>query len=263
MTREITHMRAFTLALESMGKPAFSIGRIAPTPKLVDQFFNDSTGEGDYGEVDTRGPWNEGGGWEFVESPAIADLNGLAGGGEGGPTLMHAESSGPGDEAIKELLVDQLRDILHAEKQLTKALPKMAKSAHSAQLQRLFETHLTETEAQAERLNECLRLLGSPARSKPCKGMAGLIEEGEEVMQDGKDKEDAPADLALIGAAQRVEHYEMAAYTTARNLAVQMRQPEIVQLLTTSLGEEQNAGQLLDQVAQPLLSVARMPATVE
>ena len=260
MTREITHMRAFTLALESMGKPAFSIGRIAPTPKLVDQFFNDLTGEGDYGEVDTRGPWNEGSEWEFVESPAIADLNGA---GEEGSPLMHAESSGPGDEAIKELLVDQLRDILHAEKQLTKALPKMAKAARSAQLQRLFETHLEETEAQAERLNECLRLLGSQARSKPCKGMAGLVEEGEEVMQDGKDKEDAPADLALIGAAQQVEHYEMAAYTTARNLAVQRRQPEIVQLLTTSLGEEQNAGQLLDQVAQPLLSVARMPATVE
>ena len=79
MTREITHMRAFTLALESMGKSPFSIGRIAPTPKLVDQFFNDSTGEGDYGEVDARGPWNEGGEWEFVESPAIADLNGFAG----------------------------------------------------------------------------------------------------------------------------------------------------------------------------------------
>ena len=99
---------------------------------------------------------------------------------------MHAESSGPGDDAIKELLVDQLRDILHAEKQLTKALPKMAKSARSAQLQRLFETHLQETEAQAERLNECLRLLGSAARPKPCKGMAGLVEEGEEVMHDTK-----------------------------------------------------------------------------
>ena len=264
MTREITHMRAFTLALESMGKSPFSIGRIAPTPKLVDQFFNDSTGDGDYGEVDARGPWNEGGEWEFVEAPAIADLNGFAGGGgeEGSPS-MHAESSGPGDDSIKELLIEQLRDILHAEKQLTKALPKMAKSARSAQLQHLFETHLEQTEAQAERLNECLRMLGSAARAKPCKGMAGLVEEGEEVMQEGKEKDDAPADLALIGVAQRVEHYEMAAYTTARNLAVQMRQSEIVQLLTMSLGEEQNAGQLLDQVAQPLMSIARMPATVE
>jgi len=237
--------------------------RLAPTPKLVDQYFNDSTGEGDYGEVDTRGPWNEGGEWEFVESPALTDLNGPAGDGAEDSLPMHAESSPRGDDAIKELLIDQLRDILHAEKQLTKALPKMAKVARAAQLQRLFETHLTETEAQAERLNECLRMLGSAARAKPCKGMAGLVEEGEEVMSEGKKMDDAPADLALIGAAQRVEHYEIAAYTTARNLAVQMRQPEIVQLLTTSLGEEQNAGQLLDQVAQPLLSVARMPAAVE
>ena len=263
MTREITHMRAFTLALETMGKPPFSIGRVAPTPKLVDQFFNDSTGEGDYGEVDARGPWNEGGAWEFVESPAIADLNGFAGDGEDQSPSLHAESSGPGDESIKELLVEQLRDILHAETQLTKALPKMVKAAHSEQLQRLFEVHLAETEAQAERLSECLRLLEAPARAKVCKGMAGLIEEGEEVIREGKRKEQTAADLALIGAAQRVEHYEMAAYTTARNLAVQMRRPEIVQLLTTSLGEEQNADQLLDQVAQPLMSIARMPATVE
>jgi Mn-containing catalase len=263
MTREITHMRAFTLALESMGKPPFSIGRVAPTPKLVDQFFNDSTGEGDYGEVDARGPWNKGGAWEFVESPAIADLNGFAGDAEDQSPSLHAESSGPGDESIKELLVEQLRDILHAETQLTKALPKMVKAAHSEQLQRLFEVHLGETETQAERLNECLRLLEAPARAKVCKGMAGLIEEGEEVIKEGKRKEQPAADLALIAAAQRVEHYEMAAYTTARNLAVQMRQPEIVQLLTTSLGEEQNASQLLDQIGQPLMSIARMPATVE
>ena len=107
----------------------------------------------------------------------------------------------------------------------------------------------------------CFELLDAP-RAKPCKGMAGLVEEGEDVMSDGKEKDDVPADLALIGAAQRVEHYDIAAYTTARNLALQLRQPYIV-LLTTSLGEEQNAGQLLDQIAQPLMSVARMPASVE
>lgn len=259
MTREITHMRAFMQALESMGRPALSIGKIAPTPKLVDQFFNDSTGEGEYGEVDARGPWNEGEPWEFVESPALQDL--------GGPTegpSMHAESSSAANaEPIQELLVDQLRDILHAEKQLTKALPKMQKAARSAQLQSLLQIHLAETEGQIERLNEALKLLGAPARAKACKGMAGLVEEGEEVMSEGEEKEDAAADLALIGAAQRVEHYEMAAYTTARNLALQLRQPAIVQLLTMSLGEEQNAGQLLDQVAQPLMSVAKMPDAVE
>jgi len=254
MTREITHMRAFTLALESLGKHSFSIGKIAPTPKLVDQFFNDSTGKGDHGEVDARGPWNEGEPWEFVESPAFQDLNGTA---EDGP-FIHAESSGPTDSVpIQELLVDQLGYILHAEKQLLKALPKMARAARSAQLQTLLQTHLEETEGQVGRLNESIQLLGVPARAKPCKGMSGLVEEGDEVISEGKEKEDAPADLALIGAAQRVEHYEIAAYTTARNLALQLRQPAIVQLLTMSLGEEQNASQLLDQVAQPLMSVAR------
>jgi Mn-containing catalase len=243
-----------------MGKPPLSIGKIAPTPQLVDQFFNDSTGEGDHGEVDARGPWNEGKPWEFVESPALQDFNG----GDHESLGIHAESSDPQvSEPIQELLVDQLRDILHAEKQLLKALPKMAKAARSAQLQGLFETHLQETEAQVERLDEGLKILGAPARAKPCKGMAGLVEEGEDVISEGKQKEDAPADLALIGAAQRVEHYEIAAYTTARNLALQLRQPLLVQLLTTSLGEEQNAGQLLDQVAQPLMSVAKMPASVE
>jgi Mn-containing catalase len=260
MTREITHMRAFTLALESMGKPPFSIGKIAPTPQLVDQFFNDSTGEGDHGEVDARGPWNEGEPWEFVESPAFQDLNGT----ETDARSIHAESSDPNEsEPLKELLIDELRDILHAEKQLLKALPKMAKAAHSTQLQVLMHTHLEETEAQVERLNESLLILGAPGRAKSCKGMAGLVGEGEEVMSEGKEKDDAPADLGLIGAAQRVEHYEIAAYTTARNLALQLRQPVIVQLLTMSLGEEQNASQLLDQVAQPLMSIAKMPASVE
>jgi Mn-containing catalase len=260
MTREITHMRAFTLALETMGKPAFSIGKIAPTPKLVDQFFNDSTGEGDHGEVDARGPWNEGEPWEFVEAPALQNVNG----GDTDSPSIHAESSDPAEpEPIQELLVDQLRDILHAEKQLLKALPKMAKAARSAQLQMLMQTHLAETEGQVERLNQCLEMLGTTARAKPCRGMAGLVEEGDEVMSEGKKKDDAPADLALIGAAQRVEHYEIAAYTTARNLALQLRQPAIVHLLTMSLGEEQNAGQLLDQVAQPLMSIAKMPASVE
>ncbi|ANK90022.1 MULTISPECIES: DUF892 family protein [Rhizobium] len=259
MTREITHMRAFALALESMGKPPLSVGRIAPTAGLVDQFFNDSTGQGDLGEVDTRGPWNEGEPWEFVEAPAFQDLPGA----ENAGRAIRAQSAPPeGAEAIQEVLVDELRDLLHAEKQLLKALPKMQKAARTQQLQTLLRNHLAETEAQVERLNECLRILGTSARAKPCKGMAGLVEEGEEVMAEGKKKEDAPADLALIGAALRVEHYEIAAYTTARNMALQLGQPAVAQLLMLSLGEEQNAGQLLDQVAQPLMSEARMPSSV-
>jgi len=260
MTREIAHMRAFGRALDSMNKPALSVGKIAPTAKLANQFFNDSTGEGDHGEVDARGPWNEGEPWEYVESPTLHAVNGN----REDALPVHAESSSAvGAEALEKLLIDQLRDLLHAEKQLLKALPKMAKAARSTQLQALMEMHLAETEEQVDRLSKALKLLGSAARAKPCKGMAGLVEEGEEVMGEAEGAEDAPADLALIGAAQRVEHYEIAAYTTARNLAVQLRQPVIAQLLTTSLGEEQNAGQLLDQLAQPLMSVAKMPASVE
>jgi Mn-containing catalase len=260
MTREITHMKAFAAALESMAKPAFTIGQIPPTAGLVDQFFNDSTGEGDQGEIDTRGPWNEGNSWEFVEAPAFQDIRNTLP--ESPP--IHAESSDLIDaEPIQELLVDQLRDILHAEKQLQKALPKMAKAARSAQLQRLFEIHLDETNTQVERLNECFAILGIAARAKPCKGMMGLLEEGQEHIDDGKKMDDAAADLALIGSAQRVEHYEMAAYTTARNLAQQLHHSAIVQHLTNSLGEEGNADQLLAQVAQALMSAAKMPAPVE
>src|SRR6201992_1541764 len=112
VTREITHMKAFTAALESMGKPAFSIGKIAPTPGLVNQFFNDSTGSGDEGEIDTRGPWNEGGDWECVDSPALQQA------GTEMPVAIKTESSPPtAPDGMDELLIDELRDILHAEKQ--------------------------------------------------------------------------------------------------------------------------------------------------
>src|SRR5690348_13603338 len=257
MTREITHMKAFILALDSMGKPSLSIGRIAPTPGLVDQFFNDSTGAGDHGEIDARGPWNEGDSWVFTESPALAQTD------QATPPIV-AESSPPDDVAgLQELLVEELRDLLHAEKQLTKALPKMAEAARFDQLRELFDLHLAETEGQVERLDECLELLGQPARAKPCRGMMGLVEEGQEVINEAENKEDAAADLALIGAAQRVEHYEISGYTTARNLAQQLRHTAIVALLSKSLAEEENADQLLNQVARSLMSVAKMPAAIE
>jgi Mn-containing catalase len=204
MTREITHMKAFAAALESMKKPAFSIGKLAPTPGLVNQFFNDSTGAGDEGEIDARGPWNQGDDWEFMTAPALQMV------GVDDSSVIKTESSPPtAPEGIHDLLLDELRDILHAEKQLTKALPKMAETARFDRLRELFEQHLVETEEQVERLNECFALLGETARAKPCKGMAGLVEEGQEVMKKSETKDDAMADLALIGAAQRVEHYEM------------------------------------------------------
>lgn len=262
MTREITHMKAFAAALDSLGKPRFAIGRIAPTARLVDQFFNDSTGEGDHGEIDARGPWNEGGEWEFVEAPAFQDVKQSLQ--ETESPSMHVESSERADvDVLQELLIEQLQDILHAEKQLVKALPKMVKAARSAKLQQMFEVHLEETQAQVERLNECFNLMGVPAKAKPCKGMMGLLEEGQEIMKEGEKKDEVSADLALIGAARKVEHYEMSGYVSARNLAQQLHLSAIVQLLNKSLGEEESTDQLLDQVARSLMSSARMPAAVE
>ena len=257
MTREITHMKAFAAALDSMGKDRFSIGKIAPSKPLVNQYFNDSTGEGEHGEIDTTGPWNEGGDLEIVESPALHAVNGKS------SARIESEASGESDAGtIRELLVDQMRDLLHAEKQLVKALPKMAKAANHETLSTLFETHLAETEGQVERLNEGLKLLDAPARAKPCKGMMGLLEEGDEVIAENGKKGEAGADLALIGAAQKVEHYEISAYTTARNLAQQLKMPGLVHLLQASLAEEENADQLLNQVSRPLMSSARMPAAI-
>jgi Mn-containing catalase len=138
-----------------------------------------------------------------MSSPALLTIDPEA------EALIKTESSPPtAPEGLNELLVNELRDILHAEKQLTKALPKMAKAARFDRLRECFEEHLVETQAQIERINECFSLLGETARAKPCKGMIGLVEEGQEVMAEGETKEVALADLALIGAAQRVEHYE-------------------------------------------------------
>jgi Mn-containing catalase len=264
MTREITHMKAFAAALESLEKPPFSIGRIAPSAGVVNQFYNDSTGSGDMGEIDTRGPWNEGGAWEFVQSPAMPAQNG----GARGDGLQSAEpvmeSSVPLEpDAIQEALVETLRDLLHAERQLLKALPKMSKAAHAGQLRDAFDHHLAETEVHVQRLTEAIGLLGaSAARPRPCKGMMGLIAEGEDVISENRKRDACAADLNLIAAAHKVEHYEMASYTTARSLANQLRLPEVSRLLQMTLAEEQNADLLLDQIQRPLTSVLGRPAAI-
>ena len=256
MTREITHMKAFTAALESMGKPRFSIGRIPPTPGLVNQFFNDSTGAGEDGEIDARGPWNQGADLELVESPAFHDIR-QAGTGAGPAVDGRSTSTAGAPEMLEELLVDQLQDLLHAEGQLLKGLPAMIKSSRAPVLKFAFEKHLSETEDQVERLKEIFKLLDVTAKSKPCKGMAGLLEEGEEVMADGEEKDDVAADLALIAAAQKVEHYEISAYGTARTMAGQIGQPEVAELLSKSLAEEEVADNLLTQIAREFMGESR------
>ena len=257
MTREITHMKAFTAALESMGKGRFQIGQIPPTPGLVDQFFNDSTGRGEDAEVDARGPWNQGEEWQFVEAPAFKEMRGATDSDEGVEMDVRTTSTTDDPDLLQELLVDQLRDILSAESQITKALPKMIERARAAGLRICFEQHLGETEEQIERLKQALELLGAETKAKHCKGMEGLIAEGEEVMEETAGKEPEAADLALIAAAQKVEHYEISSYKTARTLAGQIGRPDVALLMTATLGEEEAAESLLTQVARELMSESR------
>jgi len=265
MTREITHMKAFTAALESLNKPRFSIGKIPPTPGLVDQFFNDSTGVGEDGEIDARGPWNQGDDWQFVDAPAFQEL-GSHGNGNGDADSRvddRTTSTTTEPELIEELLVEELRDLLSAEGQLVKALPKLTKAATAARLKVAFESHLEETKEQVERLKECFTLLGAQTKAKPCKGMAGLLEEGDEVIEEGKEKDSVAADLALIASAQKVEHYEISAYGTARAMAGQIGLPAVAGLLSKSLAEEEIADNLLTQVARELMSESRTGSTKE
>ncbi len=159
-------------------------------------------------------------------------------------------------ELLQELLTEELKDLLHAENQLVKALPKMARAAKDTDLKTAFQDHLEQTKEHVERLKQAFEILGEKPKAKPCKGMAGLVEEGAEVITEGKEMEEAPADLALIGAAQRVEHYEIAAYGTARAIAEQMDRQDIVKLLSQTLAEEEKADQLLTKLAEPLLEEA-------
>ncbi len=220
------------------------------------------TGRGEHGEIDTRGPWNEGEEWEFVEAPAFQQIKETLHDVES-PSIHTESSEAANPDTIQELLLDQLRDLLHAEKQLVKALPKMSNAAKSEQLMQLFDLHLAETEEQVQRLDECFNLLGTPAKAKLCKGMKGLVEEGEEIMTEGEKRDPESADLSLIGAAQKVEHYEIAGYTSARNLAQQLHLSGIVALLSQSLAQEENADQRLSQIARSLMSAVKMPAAVE
>ena len=159
-------------------------------------------------------------------------------------------------DSVKNLLIDNLQDLLHAEMQLVEALPKMAQAAHHPKLREAFEKHLEQTEGQVQRLKKAFELLGEKAQPKPCKGMQGLVEEGEETIEENESQDEIAADLAIIGAAQKVEHYEIAAYGTARTLARQIGEREIATLLSHSLGEEESSDYLLTELSKPLLQDA-------
>lgn len=154
--------------------------------------------------------------------------------------------------SLKDLFVDQLKDVYNAEKQLTKALPKMAKCASNEELKEGFVLHLEETEGQIKRLEKIFEELGEKPVGKTCAAMKGLIEEGSEILET--EGEDAVIDAALIAAAQRVEHYEMAAYGCLRSYAELLGMPEAAKLLQETLDEEENTDQKLSGLAEDTIN---------
>ncbi len=161
----------------------------------------------------------------------------------------------------RDLLVHELKDLYSAENQLLKALPKMAKAADSEELKEAFQTHLEQTEGQIERLEKIGKQLGESMKGKKCKAMEGLIEEGKETMEE--DAEPVLLDLALIGAAQKVEHYEIAGYGTARTLAELAGEDDIAEILQETLDEEGETDKLLTQIAMGLNLEAAATADAE
>ncbi|HEY0947775.1 MAG TPA: ferritin-like domain-containing protein [Opitutaceae bacterium] len=149
-----------------------------------------------------------------------------------------------------ELLVDELRDLYDAETQLTKALPKMAKAASDENLRAAFEEHLEQTQEHINRLERAFEVLEVPAKRKTCKAMAGLIAEGEERISDKAPP--AIKDAGLIGAAQKVEHYEIAGYGTARTFARVLELDEVADILQETLAEEGKTDKRLTQLAESL-----------
>jgi ferritin-like metal-binding protein YciE len=155
---------------------------------------------------------------------------------------------------LHEMLVDEIKDLYHAEKQLTKALPKMAKAAANEELREAFATHLEETKEQIVRLEEVFEVLGEKVKAKNCPGMAGIIEEGSEKIQE---VEPGPVlDAVLIASAQRAEHYEIGAYGTCAEWARLMGHTEVVALLEQTLEEEKAADKTLTALAEGEINAA-------
>lgn len=151
-------------------------------------------------------------------------------------------------KTMEDLFLHTLKDIYHGEKQLLRALPKMAGKASSQELKQAFEQHREETLGQVERLEQIFEKLGKRARGEPCEAIQGLVEEGKEVMEEAQDPE--VLDAGLIGAAQAVEHYEIARYGTLAAWAKQLGHNDIAQLLAQTLEEEKKTDQLLNQIAE-------------
>jgi ferritin-like metal-binding protein YciE len=150
-------------------------------------------------------------------------------------------------DSLENLFVSELKDLLSAEKQLVKALPKMAKGAASESLRAAIEEHLEQTKGQVERLEQVFGLIDKAARAEHCKAMEGLIEEGSEIIEE--DGDEAVKDAAIIAAAQRVEHYEISGYGTARTLAELLGLDKAAELLQQTLDEERETDEKLTELA--------------
>jgi ferritin-like metal-binding protein YciE len=164
-------------------------------------------------------------------------------------------------ETLRELYIDELRDLYSAETQLVKALPKMAKASTNEQLSEGFEEHLRQTSEHVSRLEQIFERLGEKASGKKCLGMEGLVKEGAEAIKE--DYSDEIKDAAIIGAAQRVEHYEIAAYGTAKALAELLGEDEDVSLLQQTLEEEKQTDEKLTELAQEVNQTAQGEAGEE
>ena len=162
-------------------------------------------------------------------------------------------------DSLESLFIEELRDIYNGEKQILRALPKMAKAAESAELSQAFTKHLKETQGHVQRLEKILRELGQAVRGKQCKGMMGLLEEGKEKLEE--DGEAAVLDAALIASAQKVEHYEIAAYGCLRTYARLLGYDQVAKLLEQTLAEEEAADKKLTQLGEGGINEAAAAAS--
>lgn len=158
-------------------------------------------------------------------------------------------------DTLQDLFVHELKDLYSAEKQIIKALPKIARAASSSELQHAFEGHLEQTKGQVERLERIFDMLDLDSKSKKCKGMEGLLEEGEELISEKKNIDPTVLDAGLIAAAQRVEHYEIAGYGTARAYAIVLGHDAAAELLQQTLEEEKETDLKLSEIAENMINI--------
>lgn len=161
--------------------------------------------------------------------------------------------------SLNDLFIDQIRDLYDAEQRITNALPKMIEAAHSPDLKQAFDSHLQETKGHVTRLENIFRQIGAETKRETCQAMKGIIDEGEQMVK-AKGSSDV-RDAALIAAAQRVEHYEMAGYGTARTFALQLGRQEVANILQQTLQEEKMADEKLNRIAESKIN-ARAAANV-